>query len=241
MARTVNIDLERVTPTVDAILAGQGIPADVHRDERTLGLAEDAVRLFRELAEPAGIETEVTPEEFAELYRGEGLNADDTPLDEIAPRVSHMSLFAVTLGESICGRIGQLFDENEFAAGAMLDAAASAGADFAAETLEADFERELRLAGRLDEGSSAMRFSPGYCGWHVSGQKKLFARLRPDAIGIELNASCLMQPLKSVSGVIVGGSIKLFDIDDTYSFCTDCPTHSCKDRFESLKKRNAGS
>ncbi len=240
MANSANIAIERVTPTVDAILAGQGIPADVPRDDRTLGLAQGAVRLFRELARPVGLTTDISPQEFTELYRGEGLNADATPLDEIVPHVNRMGLFAVTLGEAICARIGELFDANDFAVGAMLDAAASAGADLAAVMMETDFESGLRQAGDLDDDSGALRFSPGYCGWHVSGQKKLFARLKPETIGIELSDSCLMQPLKSVSGVIIGGPISLFDFDDTYSFCADCPTHSCRDRFESLKKRNAG-
>jgi hypothetical protein len=47
------------------------------------------------------------------------------------------------------------------------------------------------------------RYSPGYCGWHVSEQQKLFS-LFPDAnpCGIRLTESSLMLPIKSVSGVV---------------------------------------
>ena len=50
-----------------------------------------------------------------------------------------------------------------------------------------------------------LRYSPGYCGWHVSGQINLFNTLTPEKIGITLGESCLMNPLKSVSGVLVAG------------------------------------
>ena len=39
----------------------------------------------------------------------------------------------------------------------------------------------------------------------MSGQRALFACLQPEAIGVTLNASCLMDPLKSVSGVLAAG------------------------------------
>ena len=51
------------------------------------------------------------------------------------------------------------------------------------------------------------RYSPGYCGWHVSEQQKLFP-LFPVAApcGIRLTDSSLMVPIKSVSGVIGTGT-----------------------------------
>ena len=53
------------------------------------------------------------------------------------------------------------------------------------------------------------RYSPGYCGWDVSEQKKLFKILPEKFCGIELTDSCLMHPIKSVSGIIgIGKSVK---------------------------------
>ncbi|MDO4159864.1 MAG: vitamin B12 dependent-methionine synthase activation domain-containing protein [Prevotellaceae bacterium] len=47
------------------------------------------------------------------------------------------------------------------------------------------------------------RFSPGYCGWHVSQQQKLFSLFpTPAPCGVKLTDSSLMIPIKSVSGVI---------------------------------------
>ena len=45
-------------------------------------------------------------------------------------------------------------------------------------------------------------YSPGYCGWDISEQEKVFALLHPDPQVVRLNASCLMTPIKSVSGII---------------------------------------
>ena len=85
----------------------------------------------------------------------------------------------------------------------MLDAIASERADRAAELAGAIGSRRFRREGSTRR---VLPYSPGYCGWHVSGQRKLFDFLRPEEIGMTLNASCLMQPLKSVSGVLVAGA-----------------------------------
>ena len=64
------------------------------------------------------------------------------------------------------------------------------------------------------------RYSPGYCGWHVSEQQKLFP-LFPIAApcGIRLTDSSLMLPIKSVSGVIgLGDSVR--KLEYTCGLCT---------------------
>jgi hypothetical protein len=68
----------------------------------------------------------------------------------------------------------------------------------------------------------------------VSGQRALFARLGPEQIGITLRESCLMVPLKSISGVILCGPTEIHEFDDDYSFCPACKTHSCRARIRSL-------
>jgi hypothetical protein len=116
----------------------------------------------------------------------------------------------------------------------MLDAAASGGAERAADVAENVFRERLRDCGRLAAGKTTQRHCPGYCGWHVSGQGALFHALRPEEIGISLNASWLMQPLKSVSGVILAGPVAGFRFDNTFPFCATCATHSCRQRIEAL-------
>ncbi|MBQ8582057.1 MAG: hypothetical protein IJ478_08265, partial [Alistipes sp.] len=46
------------------------------------------------------------------------------------------------------------------------------------------------------------RYSPGYCNWPLRDQRPLFDFVGENPTGIALSESCLMHPIKSVSGVI---------------------------------------
>lgn len=62
------------------------------------------------------------------------------------------------------------------------------------------------------------RFSPGYCGWHVSQQQLLFPMFQGHTAGVELTDSSLMVPIKSVSGIIGIGE-KVRKLDYTCGLC----------------------
>jgi hypothetical protein len=79
-----------------------------------------------------------------------------------------------------------------------------------------------------------MRYSPGYCGWHISGQKMLFQFLRPEEIGISLLESFLMKPLKSVTGVLIAGKKTVHVFKPEFPFCSECKDHSCQQRIKAL-------
>ena len=66
-------------------------------------------------------------------------------------------------------------------------------------------------------------YSPGYCGWHVREQLKLFSLLPPAPCGITLNDSCLMTPIKSVSGIIAIGK----EVTKKPYGCAICDMGSC--------------
>jgi hypothetical protein len=71
------------------------------------------------------------------------------------------------------------------------------------------------------------RYSPGYCGWATAEQHKLFSQL-PTTLGIRLTASALMQPVKSVSGIIgIGADVKF----NPYT-CQICEATHCVYRFK---------
>lgn len=64
------------------------------------------------------------------------------------------------------------------------------------------------------------RFSPGYCGWNTLEQHQLFDLFTPGFCGVTLTESALMQPIKSISGVIgIGKEVKRKDYN--CSFCND--------------------
>jgi len=232
--KILEIPVAEVLPSPVAVMGGQGIPRWIAPDGRIARLAEDAVALYRDRARPAGIIVEITGGEFGTVFQGRGSNEPDSPVGPIYRASDHLALFAVTVGEAVCAEIARLFRENDFALGSMLDSAASEGADLAAQSAEEFYRGHLKRSGMLDSRGGTLRFSPGYCGWHISAQRALFDALQPGAIGITLNDSFLMQPLKSVSGVILSGRRDIFDFEDVFSFCRDCRTHSCRDRIASL-------
>ncbi len=89
------------------------------------------------------------------------------------------------------------------------DSVASAIAENSADRMEAPPDQLLAPGGWRHTN----RYSPGYCGWHVSGQHDLFAMF-PDGkpCGVTLTPSALMLPIKSVSGVIgLGENVRHLD------------------------------
>lgn len=62
------------------------------------------------------------------------------------------------------------------------------------------------------------RFSPGYCGWHVSQQQLLFPLFQGHTCGVRLTDSSLMLPIKSVSGII-GLGREVRHLDYTCGLC----------------------
>ena len=125
----------------------------------------------------------------------------------------------------------------------MLDAVASSAAEKAVEVCETFFFNDLSKRQNTTHEPFVLSYSPGYCGWHVSGQKKLFRYLKPEKIGISLNDSCLMTPLKSVTGLLVAGKkeIHLFD-EGSYSYCSLCKDRTCAERMKKiLTGRNTSS
>lgn len=219
-------------PWRDDILHLQGIPPDVPLSRRIDSLLGAALATFTALAEPRAIAREVSKEEFASVYRGDGRNPHETPLEAIYPRADRLVLFAATIGAPIAAAIRDLFERRELALGSMLDSVASAAADRLPGLAQL---QEVATGGSV--GLRVLAYSPGYCGWDVTGQRALFAALHPEEVGIRLNGSCLMQPLKSVSGVLVAGPGSVHKFHPTYSFCGTCKEKQCRDRMASVLRR----
>jgi len=222
------------TPDRRTVLSAQGIPDDATVPDRVAALVEEAFEIYSRLVEPAGIQAEISTEEFAAIYRGEGGNAPRTPLAGIFPDARRLALFAVTIGQPVCLEISRLFSDRDPALGYALDTIASAGADSLAEVMARRFETDLAPSSEIAHRVRVLPYSPGYCGWHVSGQGKLFAALRPERVGISLNASYLMQPLKSVSGVLVAADPEVHEFDIDFPFCADCADQACRQRIQSV-------
>ncbi len=225
---------EDVSPDRDAVLALLGIPEGTELSDRIERLYEHAIGVLAVTIAPTGVIAEIPGEGFTAVYQGEGKNAPATPLALIAPRAEHLALFAVTLGEPLSKAVAECFTGADFALGYTLDAMASVAADAAAVLAERRFADALRGRGWATQDGAVLRYSPGYCGWDITGQKRLFAALRPAPIGLTLTDSCLMQPLKSVSGVLVAGPRAIHRFPPNFEFCARCAERTCRDRLAAL-------
>jgi hypothetical protein len=234
MRRITRFRPDETAPERCAVLELQSIPRGAEPPARIIDLLELAMDSYLALAEPLALIESIDAETFAGIFTGEGQNESESPIAEIFPRADSLALFAATVGKQVCKRISELFRTNEPALGYMLDSVASAAADRAAELAAAKYLERLRETGSADHNTLVLPYSPGYCGWHISGQRKLFTRLRPDEIGILLNDSFLMIPLKSVSGVLAAGPRELHVHDEIYPSCGGCATHSCRERIAKI-------
>jgi hypothetical protein len=239
MTTVVQLGPADVGPDRTEVLRLIGIPAGAEISERIEQLYGAAAEAFAATVAPAAVLSDVTPDEFAEVYRGDGKNEPDTPVAAIFPRAEHVALFAVTLGSGVSDALTRQFEAQDFALAYTLDAMASVAADAAAEAIERRWETGLRARGWTTPDGAALRYSPGYCGWDLTGQRRLFARLGPEAIGLTLTTSCLMQPLKSVSGVILAGPRTIHKFPPTYEFCGRCTTKTCRERLRAMALRTA--
>jgi hypothetical protein len=129
------------------------------------------------------------------------------------------ALFICTAGAGISNRCKALMAEGELIEGYMLDVIGSVTVEAAIDKIQQSLELELSKSGQ----KIANRYSPGYCGWALSEQKQFFTLFPKDHCGISLSDSCLMDPMKSVSGVIGFGK----NIKKTVYECQMCELQSC--------------
>jgi hypothetical protein len=133
-------------------------------------------------------------------------------------QAEHVAVFAATIGPAFEKWARATMVEDP-ALGFIADAVGSAVAEALADRLHDRIERVVAERG----WKVTNRYSPGYCGWSVAEQHQLFALLPAGFCGISLSESALMQPVKSVSGLIgVGTEAKHADY-----LCDVCKAPDC--------------
>jgi len=234
MIEILDFSLADVIAGRDAVLGLQGIPTGAAVSARIETVLAEALALLAQVAAPAGMMRELAIDEFRGVYNGNGLSTARTPIGDIYGRAEALALHAVTLGPGVSREIKARFGANEYALGSMLDSAASIAADNLVALVERRFHDQLTDAGRANGDIAVLGYSPGYCGWHISAQRRLFDSLDPGRIGIALGDSFLMQPVKSVTGVLVAGPKEIHKFRCDYPTCNACKTHTCRKRIQTL-------
>ncbi|MDR2041713.1 MAG: hypothetical protein LBP98_05280 [Tannerella sp.] len=85
---------------------------------------------------------------------------------------------------------------------------------------------ETKLEAAYPDLLHTKRFSPGYCNWSLTEQRKIFSLLGQQPCGITLSEVCLMTPIKSISGVIGLGQ----EVRPGEYACRYCELESCYKR-----------
>lgn len=130
-----------------------------------------------------------------------------------------IAVFLCTAGEEIGRKSREAMQERDLLKGYVYDVVGSEIVEAAANLLEKELEKAMAKNGK----KITNRYSPGYCEWNVSEQHKLFQLIPENYCGIRLTRSALMDPVKSVSGIIgIGTSVK----NNPYT-CNFCDMKDC--------------
>jgi len=118
------------------------------------------------------------------------------------------AFFICTCGQEFAAYQEQLKTEGDMVKVYIADALGSVIAEKCADEMEENLQESIEKLGWYHTN----RFSPGYCGWHVSQQQILFPLFKGETCGVSLTDSSLMLPIKSVSGIIgVGKDVRRLD------------------------------
>jgi len=132
------------------------------------------------------------------------------------------ALFICTSGMEFEAYLQQLKTQGDMVRTYIADALGSVIAERCADLMEHHLQQSIDKL----QWHHTNRFSPGYCGWHVSQQQQLFPLFGGHTCGVRLTDSSLMVPIKSVSGIIgIGPHVRHLDYT-----CGLCDFQQCYKR-----------
>jgi len=130
-----------------------------------------------------------------------------------------MAIFLCTAGAEIGLRSREAMRNKDILKGYIYDVVGSEIVEEAADLMQDDLEKNLLATGK----KITNRYSPGYCGWNVAEQHNLFKLLPLNYCNVKLTPSALMDPVKSISGIIgIGEKVK----NNSYT-CRMCDMKDC--------------
>jgi hypothetical protein len=142
-------------------------------------------------------------------------------------KTDSVAIFLCTAGAEIGIRSKKAMNERDFLKGYIYDVVGSEIVEAAVDIMQEELGKSM-----LDSGMKITnRYSPGYCGWDVSEQHKLFELIPENYCGIKLSQSALMDPEKSVSGIIgIGKNVKFNQYTCMMCEMVDCIYRRVKEK-----------
>ncbi len=130
-----------------------------------------------------------------------------------------LAIIACTAGREITDRSKKHMNEGDFLEGYVADLTGSLLAEATMDFVHKKLTHQMEQKGL----KVTNRYSPGYCNWDVAEQHNLFSLFPDHFCGITLSDSALMNPIKSVSGIIgIGANVRYHKY-----VCNACADENC--------------
>lgn len=190
---------------------------------------EDVISMGKELVLPravyeifevhkaAGNRLHLTPEEYfeSELFSYFTASAE------------YAALCITTIGAELEQASDRYAEQNDYVKKRILDAVGSV----VLHKAQLQLYEYIKKEALLKELNYSAPISPGQVGWDIADQAKIFSRLQPDAVGVQLTSSNLMFPVKSGS-MLVGFGMNVKADKKVCDYCdlqATCPMRKVKD------------
>jgi hypothetical protein len=222
------IDKSRIRIDPEEIAKLLGDQADLV-DGYTLGLIDQYIARTLDLSSPSGayVLADALESKSNRVIKASGITFNSGKIiHKMVKDSTSYAFFLVTAGPEPEKLARRLISEGNYLEGYLVDLAASALVDLAADLLQEQLQNRVQ-----SEGSQITnRYSPGYCGWDVEEQQKLFRLFPEGCCGISLSASSLMNPVKSISGIIgIGARVSYRDYTCELCAMKDCHFRRVRD------------
>jgi hypothetical protein len=134
---------------------------------------------------------------------------------------TRVATFVLTVGAALEKRATECMHGGDMLEGYTWHSIASAAADLAVDTLT---QHLLQHEAGPDEAITPP-FSPGYCGMDITEQRNVFSIVDSTPVGVRLLPTCMMEPVKSISGLMgIGPRDEVVENGVPCQWCnlTDC-------------------
>jgi len=157
-----------------------------------------------------------TPEFGYVVHSGKWLDKDHLQVSETILKpgkiitaslreADHIAVFVATVGKGFDQWNRKIQQGDDMVSAFFADSLGSVLAEACVAVMKECIERKINELGLFISNC----YSPGYCEWSLVEQKKLFSFFPEQFCGVTLTESCLMVPIKSVSGIVgIGKNVK---------------------------------
>lgn len=193
-------------------------------DEKMKALAEDMLQKATQLVKPV-FTYAVHPLKIDDLQSGPRLKSGshiELPEEEKDPEIVALAAVVCTLGPELEDETHRLMKNGELLTAMFLDAAGVAHLELLGHSARQHVKKTVSGSGLF----TGCPFGPGYNDMPLDSQSKLFEHVDAKGIGVRLNESGVMLPMKSISFWLRITRDKKAAEDHGYK-CRKCDMENC--------------